>query len=213
MSNGQFSVRSAYHLAVEKQAKICGVASKQSKGSEIWKVCWKLNIPNNVKMFVWRACHNILPTKANLFKRKVVNSALCPICTLGEETVEHIVWSSPSASDVWSCRPIKIQKSACYSRNFAQLFEELIGRYDLQELEIFAVMARKIWVRRNELVHEGSLMDPHRVFIMVVSGLEDFQRINAQVEEESVAKIQTHEVSWQPSSGNLVKVNWDAALD
>lgn len=137
-----------------------GEASQQGKGSDIWKVCWKLNVPNNIKMFVWRACHNLLPTKANLLKQKVINSASCPICNLAEETVEHIVWSCPSASDVWSCGPIKIQKSACYNRNFAQQFEDLIRRYDQQELEIFAVVARRIWMRQNDLVHGGSFMDP-----------------------------------------------------
>jgi hypothetical protein len=26
-------------------------------------------VPNSTKVFLWRACHNILPTKDNLFKR------------------------------------------------------------------------------------------------------------------------------------------------
>ena len=48
---------------------------------------------------------------------------------------------------------------------------------------------------------------------MATSGLEDFQRITAQIEERNAVAIQSPMVFWQPPSGNRVKVNWDAALD
>jgi hypothetical protein len=35
-----------------------------------------LNVPNSVKVFLWRAFHNLLPTKANLLTRGVVENAL-----------------------------------------------------------------------------------------------------------------------------------------
>jgi hypothetical protein len=65
-TNWLFLVRSAYHLVVEEQAEANGRVSNPGRGNETWKVCWNLNVPNKVKMFVWRACHNLLPTKANL---------------------------------------------------------------------------------------------------------------------------------------------------
>ena len=92
-------------------------------------------------MSVWRACHNLLPTKANLFKRRVTDSLLCPICNLEDESVEHVVWSCLATSDVRSSVP-KLQKSTCDSRNFAQLFEEMIGRLKQQDLELFAVSSK-----------------------------------------------------------------------
>lgn len=52
-----------------------------SKGAtRVWKVFWSLNIPGVVKMFLWKALNNYLPTKMNLFCRKVVKYHLCPIC-------------------------------------------------------------------------------------------------------------------------------------
>ena len=111
------------------------------KGNEIWKVCWNLNVPNNVKMFVWRTCHNLLPTRANLFKRKVITSPLCPVCNLVKESMEHIIWFCSSVVDVCSCGSRRIQKSISGNSMFANLFEEVIGRYDQQELETFVVVA------------------------------------------------------------------------
>ncbi|XP_059437059.1 uncharacterized protein LOC132170184 [Corylus avellana] len=92
-------------------------------------------------MFIWRACHNMLPTKSNLCKKKVLDSPSCPICHLEEESTEHILWYCPSASDVWSCGPITVQKSICGNGHFIHLFEDLIDRYEQQELELFAVRA------------------------------------------------------------------------
>jgi hypothetical protein len=38
--------------------------------NSVWKDCWNLKVPNMVKMFLWRALRNLLPTKVNLKKKK-----------------------------------------------------------------------------------------------------------------------------------------------
>lgn len=57
--------------------------------------------PNVVKMFLWKTCNDLLPTKVNLLRRGVVPVALCPICMRDVDTAEHILWSFPSTQDVW----------------------------------------------------------------------------------------------------------------
>jgi hypothetical protein len=42
---------------------------------------------NVVKIFMWMAYNNALPTRVNLFERKIVTDPLCPICYLEEETM------------------------------------------------------------------------------------------------------------------------------
>jgi hypothetical protein len=51
-----------------------------------------MNVPNVLKVFMWRECNNVLPTKVNLMKRKIVEDPLCPICGLEGETTGHILW-------------------------------------------------------------------------------------------------------------------------
>ncbi|KAL0355208.1 UNVERIFIED_CONTAM: hypothetical protein Sradi_3967700 [Sesamum radiatum] len=46
-------------------------------------------IPNKVKVFVWRAIRNILPSMSNLQKRKMLEVADCPLCGYGIETLIH----------------------------------------------------------------------------------------------------------------------------
>jgi len=32
---------------------------------------WSLQVPRALKMFLWKVCHNALPTKENLYRRKI----------------------------------------------------------------------------------------------------------------------------------------------
>jgi ribosomal protein L37AE/L43A len=108
--NGDFSVRSAYHLGLDTQMAANPSSSMKSDDNEVWKVCWNSNVPHVVKTFIWLACYNLLPTKVNLCRRGVYEEASCPICLHEEETIEHIIWECASASDVWSGSNIKMQK-------------------------------------------------------------------------------------------------------
>ena len=44
-----------------------------------------------VKVFMWRACHDALLIKGNLFKKKIVHDPLCPMFGLEEQTTAHIL--------------------------------------------------------------------------------------------------------------------------
>jgi hypothetical protein len=71
------------------------------KDHGVWKALWSLEVPNQVKMFMWRAFQNLLPTRANLYKRKIVKDGNCPCCGQEEENVIHVLWTCPAAQDVW----------------------------------------------------------------------------------------------------------------
>ncbi|XP_062152012.1 uncharacterized protein LOC133860414 [Alnus glutinosa] len=84
---------------MELQERDRGQSSTVKKESEVWRSLWNLSVPNPVKIFMWRACSNILPTKQNLFKRQVVEDDRCPWCRQEEETIVHALWSCPAAQD------------------------------------------------------------------------------------------------------------------
>lgn len=98
---GYLTVRSAYHLAKEVGQRTRGSTSNTTNMHKIWKRIWKIKGQKMVKTFIWQACSNILPTKENLFKRKVTTDSLYPICQLEVELVRHALWSCPAAQDVW----------------------------------------------------------------------------------------------------------------
>ncbi|KAL5765268.1 hypothetical protein ACOSQ2_017862 [Xanthoceras sorbifolium] len=68
-SRGLFSVRSAYKVALGLQQE--SLASSSNEALEVWKHLWKLDVPNKIKLFAWRACKEILPTNLNLSKKGI----------------------------------------------------------------------------------------------------------------------------------------------
>jgi hypothetical protein len=105
---GLFSVRSAYYIQLELEKRYTAASSNNTGTSKIWTSLWALKIPNVEKKFIWKACHDILPTKANLCKRKIIDDPLCPLCESETETVlthfgsalrrwTHGVWDAPDS--------------------------------------------------------------------------------------------------------------------
>lgn len=53
----------------------------------LWKKIWRIKVPQKIKVFMWKLCHNALPDLGNLRKKKLVDC--CPICGLEVESIEH----------------------------------------------------------------------------------------------------------------------------
>ena len=110
---GKFSVKSAYKLA--RRTQIHGDRAEASSGCvgrKIWPVLWKLKIPNKVKVFGWRACHDILPTSYNLSRRRIITEDKCQLCTRETETTTHALWECTIVQDVWAGSISKLQKGS-----------------------------------------------------------------------------------------------------
>jgi hypothetical protein len=129
--------------------------SRQPKESVIWKQLWSAQVPNAAKNFFWRACHNLLPTKDNLLRRKVVDDPNCPICKREPETVLHALWSCPAATDVWGCSKMVFQKCNCDDTDFLTLAELFSLKCGKENWVLFLQLARQIWMTRNKWVHDG----------------------------------------------------------
>ncbi|KAL5841983.1 hypothetical protein ACOSQ3_012586 [Xanthoceras sorbifolium] len=70
----------------------------ESKGSSSlgpniwWKRLWSLPLPCKIKFFLWKLGLNILPTKENLRRRKILLVDSCPRCENEVESIDHALW-------------------------------------------------------------------------------------------------------------------------
>jgi hypothetical protein len=106
-----------------------------------------------------------------------------------------------------------MQKSSYGGREFPQIFEDMLRRLTNEDLEMFAVVTRKIWLRRNELVHGGVFAHPTQVWKEAEEALQEFQRINKPSGQSSNDQQTTKAETWKAPLMGIVKFNWDATLN
>ena len=71
--SGVYSVKSGYREAQKAWRELnWAECSRGAVGREVWKTLWKLKLPNKIKVFGWRACSRILPTRINLSKKRII---------------------------------------------------------------------------------------------------------------------------------------------
>lgn len=62
---------------------------------------WKLNIPNKIKLFVWRSFHDCIPTNVNLSRHDVEVEVVCPLCRKHPETTNHALFTCSRFERLW----------------------------------------------------------------------------------------------------------------
>jgi len=92
--SGLFSVNSAYECL-----------TKQSRGtqSDAFNFLWKIKAFPNVIVTAWRVLLDRIPTRVSLSRKGVMmESTLCAMCQLKEESCQHIFLECKYAHWVWS---------------------------------------------------------------------------------------------------------------
>ena len=108
---------------------------------------------------------------------------------------------------------VKFQKRSCGENDFFNIFADIIERSDGPEVEVFAVTARRIWLRRNGVLHGESLTHPNQLLCEVDVAIEDFKRATLTERQEKTEGPLKDTIRWHPPPTNSVKINWDAAVD
>ena len=142
---------------------------------------WKLKIPNKIKVLGWRSYLNILPTRENLARRRIVEDARCGVCFLTAETEYHALWKCRLAQDIWVGCERCLQKGTVGHGDMLQLVENLNGRLSNEELELFWVQSWLIWNQQNSILHGGAIQDPGRLNQRAKDYLEEFQAFQVQL--------------------------------
>ncbi len=105
-----------------------GESSRGNQMGPLWHAIWGLQLPNNIKVFMWRATHNVVPTVGNLEHRKIIQSAWCPQCGLQRESLLHALWECDVIQALWDESVVfkcnvgsLIQISQCYCGRFSNI--------------------------------------------------------------------------------------------
>ena len=124
---GNFTVNNAYKVAISMAR--CNPVAETSHGAlhtSFWRKIWNLHTPSKIKLFTWRVCQDILPTKANLCHRHILDSTTCDTCNIEPETVGHLLWDFPFTKKVWSTSDTPFDSNGLSFMHFKDFLWHLI---------------------------------------------------------------------------------------
>ena len=210
--HGLFMVRSAYGVSLKLLRKTCsmrtiGDCSDKTKVAQVWKVVWKLNYPNKIKHFMWRACREILPTNYCLAVRRVSNNDRCGFC--GEcESSGHILWDCKVVVEVWREVDLGLPRLNQPPRDFVDAVWVTMERKEDTDCVLFAIMTWHIWNNRNKFKHEGRYKELRRIAREVREFGLEIQGTQQHC-PRSIARVNNQ---WKPPQQGRYKVNVDGAV-
>ncbi|KAL5549576.1 hypothetical protein UlMin_004807, partial [Ulmus minor] len=184
--SGHYTVRSGYWLA----NKCRSVPSSSTISLNAWwKRFWRLRVPAKIRVFIWKAFYNWIPSSAN-------------------DTTLHALWG---------CKVLDSLKEMCDSFiNFkippqCDLKEFLLSANDelsLENLEFLCILLWRIWFRRNKWIHERIWLDDESCYSWARLYYADFLEANCKKGDPSKKVVAS---PWQAPQVEFVKVNSDAA--
>ncbi|KAL9425662.1 hypothetical protein AB3S75_032598 [Citrus x aurantiifolia] len=172
-----------------------------------------LELPEKVKIFMWRALKNILPTAENLWKRKSLQEPICQRCKLQVESVSHALIECRAARKIWDLAPLTVQLPKDHSHDFFSAIQEMCSRSLKAEAEMMVVYCWVIWSARNKFIFEGKKSNPRISAAKPESALKAYQRVR-KPGNFHVTKVRgVDQQRWKPPPKHVLKLNVDAAVN
>ncbi|XP_042986091.1 uncharacterized protein LOC122314582 [Carya illinoinensis] len=129
----------------------------------------------------------------------------------GAESVEHVLWECVAAMDVWCICSSKLQKQSKNQISFKDLLMQMVQDLEDEVLMEVAVVAWKIWRRRNDLVFNQTFSSPQFIMRQVAQKIEDLATLSSQQTTNPATTI-PQAIQWNAPPANVYKVNWDSAV-
>ncbi|CAN1751474.1 Putative ribonuclease H protein At1g65750 [Linum perenne] len=93
-SSGNFSVRSLARMLIKRRFPGCVSFPAEA--------VWLRHVPTKVSCLVWKVAHESLATVDKLRQRGFQMPNRCVLCFADCESIQHLFWRCPFASQVWS---------------------------------------------------------------------------------------------------------------
>ncbi|XP_074308635.1 uncharacterized protein LOC141643387 [Silene latifolia] len=156
--DGRYSTSSGYSFLLHNCST--ALASHQSPATREfkWSFIWSLPCQPNIKIFLWKIVHGILPTADVLIRRGMAVYPNCSFCHEEPESINHLFRGSPVRRAIWAASLLGIRSDASSQISFSTWFKIFL-RYTTRPsdgnaliLLHFPLTMFAIWKHRNNVI-------------------------------------------------------------
>lgn len=105
-----------------------------------------------------------------------------------------------------------IQKLSNSGEQFCQIVEHVFTKCDSEEIRQFVALARRLWLRRNDVVFGRAFIHPNTLIHEAKRAVENFSTANENGKAQVLATSITHTEHWAGPQTGWLKVNWDVSV-
>lgn len=187
-----------------------GAAGSSSSSSEFrvkfWKKLWGACVPRKVKICVWRACLDSLPTRLNLRKRKVMIEEVCVVCGGQVESTEHVLRDCTVAKAVWF-RGLGLRVDGGHGVCLMNWLANLQFQGSATGFDLCLMLIWLLWKNRNEILWNIAMLPPLEIVLRTEGWMHEFHKWH-----KSMVRMANWEIQkWMRLVEGWVKCNFDGA--
>ncbi|KAK3193905.1 hypothetical protein Dsin_025215 [Dipteronia sinensis] len=140
---GVYTVKSGYWIGHNLMSTPCPSIVQPSVSW--WTFLWKLWIPLKVKIFMWKAYHDWIPTKINIARGGVQTSGICDASRTCDETTLHALWECNKLKSIRSDWSNLVGKHVGRFANFFELMVDRASPANRKDAGLFCIVVWRIW--------------------------------------------------------------------
>uniref|UniRef100_A0A803Q029 Reverse transcriptase domain-containing protein n=1 Tax=Cannabis sativa TaxID=3483 RepID=A0A803Q029_CANSA len=164
--NGNFSVKSAYHLDQEHRF---------NNRREIWRWIWNPGIYPRFAIMLWRVISDCIPTKDKLH---FLLEKDCLLCDVEVESSVNIFKDCPLVRAIWFTGPYPCLSSQIPGNDMLNFLENLVKDLPkstrIEALKVAGCIFSEVWFARNSNRTKGKLMDSNEILARVHHKFKEF---------------------------------------
>ncbi|XP_050207311.1 uncharacterized protein LOC126656752 [Mercurialis annua] len=222
--DGKYTAKSGYHKAMNRITPNIEEdiqTSTDNINPANWKTIWDANVPNKIKIFLWKLLWNGIPTcEALNFRLKTEHK--CPHCHQEEDRV-HLLFHCDFAAKVWFLSPLALQSRSIENTNFHNIWSKLIS--EMQELDrseesiqLFFFLIWAIWKARNNKAFKEVIWTIEDTVQVAVKNVEEYQTaltLNQQILSKLGGNRQRQPTCRSRSTypDHFVRISYDGATN
>ncbi|KAK2639750.1 hypothetical protein Ddye_027545 [Dipteronia dyeriana] len=208
--NGRYTVKSGYWLGYKLMEG--PRTSNVNSSSQWWIFLWNLNVPLKVKIFIWKACFDWIPTAPNLARRRVPVRDRCPMCKKEFDSTLHALWKRKQLKDIRTDWRRMLVNNRGINGNFLDFILDLYQCLNMKDMALFCVSVWRIWYCRNVKIHGQHSCEISEVGTWCKNYLIEYQTSNENGNRISSGGNQLFE-TWIPPNQDHYKINCCSVFD